>query len=360
MLNKIPHAPLASAILLMLAACGGGGGNDAAPVAGIHAGTTNNVAASSTQTNSTQGGSTSTDAANASSTSTNTASQGTAAPAAGHDDTRTALPPAAADTPVAAISHQGIRGDVMLTALAQLTCNDYLSLATAIDGPRVTGTDATAMPTVGAGHALREPSNYVRAADAPNIISPLAGICATHVYQAPANGSYDLDVYSNPVYRDSRGATRGFHYLDADFRLTVTDTGFSLAGTAELENAEDKGRGYLGDEAPGEQSITVRSNGDFTMLKSGLASFDTFKEWTDGLHGIQMSVLPLPQQPSRFKLCWKTKMQFANRLQCTAWEVPANWEYGQPLTYVDQYLSDDRSTYPNENRGTQAHFHNQF
>lgn len=359
MLNKIPHAPIASAILLMLAACGGGGGNDSAPAAGIRADATNPIIASSTQTDGSAASTPSPDAANASSTSTGTDSQGTTTPATSHDDTRTAPAPVADSTPVATISHKGIRGDVMLTALAQLTCNEYLSLATAIDGPRVTGAEATAMPTVGSGHSLTQ-SNYVRAANGPSFVSPLAGICATHEYRAPATGTYTLDVYSNPLYRDSRGATQGFHYLDAGFMLTVTDTGFALAGSAELQATEDKGRAYQGDEESRRHSLVIHSNGDFTLEKSALAGFDTFKEWTDGHNRIQMLVLPLPQQPSRFKLCWQTKVDFIKRLQCTAWEVPASWEYGQPLSYVDQYLTDDRSGYPNENPGTQAHFHNQF
>lgn len=347
MLKTFPRLPVASAIVLMLAACGGSGGDSADTTINAARGTAPSLSTTADlTTDSTESATTAdTGTATGSTVGNDTASQGTSNP-------NDASAQHTVHHPLAAISQQGIRGDVLLTGLSQLSCNAFLEQSTAIDGVRVTGEQANALPTVGAGTTL-EPTNYVRRADAPAYVSPMASICDTHQYQAPANGVYELEVFSNPLYRYSFGATRGFHYLDAEFQLTVSDSSFSLASVAELSNTADRVEGNP------KQELHAYSQGDFVVQNTQLVAFNTEHRWAAGQHQIKLLVLPVPRE-DMFKLCWNAHLEFAKRLQCTVWQVPGDWSLGQPLVYVDQYLTDDRSTYAGEAHGDFVHFRNRF
>lgn len=359
MLNKLSRAPIAAALLAVLAACGGGDDNDTATSTSPRTPERNGTA--STPANPARNGSTPTNdtvlpSGNGAAHSTDSRN-GTTAPS---QTGNISLPPAPAGNLVldvrtsAAISSNGIRGDVLLTSLSQQACSGPLSAVTGLDGPRVRGADELALPVIGAGTEL-SPSNYVLRPDAANIVSPLAGLCQRMRYQAPLDGRvYELNIFSNPVYRYSPSATQGFHYLDADLQLAITAEAFALSATADADNTEDRGRTFQTQEAA-EQEVQLSAGGITTIHRDALVPFNTSRTWTNGNHRIEMLVLPA-DAPNRFRQCWSVDLHHARRLQCTVWAVPATWRYGSELQFVDQYLVDDRSSYPGEAEGSFRYF----
>ena len=362
MLNRIPRAPIAAALLAMLAACGGGDGNDTATSSSPRTQPGTPTPATSTPTQGQHGAADSnpmvTPALPGNSAGAPTTTSPLTPPTQGNGSTAT---PIAAtgnlvlDTRTSApISSNGIRGDVLLTGLSQLGCSGPLSPVSSLDGPRSAGADEQALPVIGAGTELT-PSNYVLRPDAAGIATPLAGLCQRMNYRPPVDGRvYELNVFSNPIYRYSPSATLGFHYLDAELQLAVTTEAFALSAIADVDDTEDRGPAFQGQERA-EQELHLSAGGVMTVNRDALVPFDTRRIWGNGQHGIELLVLPA-DAANRFRLCWSADLQYARRLQCTIWGVPANWRYGAELQFVDQYLVDDRSSHAGEAEGSVRYF----
>lgn len=359
MLNRIPRAPIAAALLAMLAACGGGDGNDTATSSSprTQPGTT-----TGSPTQGQHGAANSTPMTAPALPGNSAGAPTTTSPAApgaqGNGRTGTSAAPTGnlvLDTRISApISSNGIRGDVLLTGLSQLGCSGPLSPVSSLDGPRTAGADEQALPVIGAGTEL-SPSNYVLRPDAAGIATPLAGLCQRMTYRPPVDGRvYELNIFSNPIYRFSPSATRGFHYLDAELQLAVTAEAFALSAIAEVDNTEDRGPAFQGQERA-EQDLRLSAGGVMTVNRDALVPFDTRRTWTNGNDDIELLVLPADAS-NRFRLCWAVDLKYARRLQCTIWGVPANWRHGAELQFVDQYLVDDRSSHAGETEGSFRYF----
>lgn len=354
-MNGFKHAPIVAALLLTLSACGGGGGGGSDTAVS----NSGNAAASTSGSNeATTGNSATTDGAGSTGASTDT-------PATTGGTAGGGTANASGTTNAGPISATGVRGDVLLTGLSQMPCT-MVALATAIDGPRITDATAEAIPTIGQGHYL-DPSNYVdKTSYEPIVTSPMGdNACLSKSFRVPAAGSYKLNVYSNPLYSTSHSATQGFHNHHATFALSVTADGFSLGDSATVNDTEDKGRAYRrthGSTGPA-PDVTMRADKALTLRNDTHYDYDTLRmQWTLGNQTVQMLTLPDTSAPNRFRLCWNADMNFTKRLQCTIWQVPDGWSLGQELTVVDQYLTDDRSTYAADIKDTEAfrHFHASF
>ena len=69
-------------------------------------------------------------------------------------------------------------------------------------------------------------------------------------------------------------------------------------------------------------------------------------------------VLLVPgQKENEAKLCWNTHNLEVKRLHCMAWSQPEGWKPGDALKLKDQYIVDDRSTYPGESGMIHLHSH---
>lgn len=379
---KIPgntyRVPLtAAALAILLAACGSGNGND-----GTHADT---KALSDTTPAATAKHATKADAAQAGDTAqANAATQaGDAAQAAGTTQTAdaaqaaTAAPASSANAESAAapatdasgtissataanrtavadtaeastvtqaapqtapISAAGVRGDALLTMLDQKGCLT-LDQATSYNGTRVTTGQPLELPEPRADTDLN-PNNYQKTTpNSPGLLSPFAAlgniICDTQYYQyhAAAPGEYSLSVGSGPHPRHQylgEKILREFNNQSISASLTVTADSASLADAVSV-GAGKPSIGGVG--AP------------FSFRLDGVASYGLLKQWGSQVGNLAKLLLLKGDSDQQAKLCWNIEQPRARRLQCVVWQAPANWQRGQQLQVVDQYLIDDRSVY---------------
>lgn len=241
----------------------------------------------------------------------------------------------------APISAAGVRGDALLTMLDQKGCLN-LHRATSYNGTRVTTGQPLELPELRADTDLN-PNNYQKTTPtSPGLQSPFAAlnniVCDAKYYQyhAAAPGEYSLSVGSAPHPRhQSLGEKilRGFTGQRISASLTVTADSASLADVVSV-GAGKPSIGGVG--AP------------FSFRLDGVASYGLLKQWGSQVGNLAKLLLLKGDSDQQAKLCWNIEQPRAKRLQCVVWQAPANWQRGQQLQVVDQYLVDDRSVYEGE------------
>lgn len=252
---------------------------------------------------------------------------------------------------IAPITAAGVSGDVLLTMMDQKVCAPRRARqTTAHNGTLVTGPQAN-LPELDAD-LLLTPSNYVALPGAPSLGSIYALLnnisCdANHYrYQPAAPGSYSLLVFSRRSLRDEylgQTTERQYNTLSVDIPLTITPTSATLGRASVAEaSAIKKPAGASGDE-----KHTLTSSKAFGFERNARISYGVLNQWTQGAHLNKLMLLPAGRA-NQARLCWNAELRLARRLHCVIWQIPANWKRGEQLEVVDQYLVDDRSTYPNE------------
>ena len=267
-----------------------------------------------------------------------TISSATAANRTAVADTAEASTVTQAAPQTAPISAAGVRGDALLTMLDQKGCLN-LHHATSYNGTRVTTGQPLELPELRADTGLN-PSNYQKTTpNSPGLQSPFAAlnniICDAQYYQyhAAAPGEYSLSVGSGPHPRHQylgEKILREFNNQSISASLTVTADSASLADAVSV-GAGKPSIGGVG--AP------------FSFRLDGVASYGLLKQWGSQVGNLAKLLLLKGDSDQQAKLCWNIEQPRARRLQCVVWQAPANWQRGQQLQVVDQYLIDDRSVY---------------
>ena len=267
-----------------------------------------------------------------------TISSATAANRTAVADTAEASTVTQAAPQTAPISAAGVRGDALLTMLDQKGCLT-LDRATSYNGTRVTTGKPLELPEPRADTDLN-PNNYQKTTpNSPGLLSPFAAlgniICDTQYYQyhAAAPGEYSLSVGSGPHPRHQylgEKILREFNNQSISASLTVTADSASLADAVSV-GAGKPSIGGVG--AP------------FSFRLDGVASYGLLKQWGSQVGNLAKLLLLKGDSDQQAKLCWNIEQPRARRLQCVVWQAPANWQRGQQLQVVDQYLIDDRSVY---------------
>ena len=267
-----------------------------------------------------------------------TISSATAANRTAVADTAEASTVTQAAPQTAPISAAGVRGDALLTMLDQKGCLT-LDQATSYNGTRVTTGQPLELPEPRADTDLN-PNNYQKTTpNSPGLLSPFAAlgniICDTQYYQyhAAAPGEYSLSVGSGPHPRHQylgEKILREFNNQSISASLTVTADSASLADAVSV-GAGKPSIGGVG--AP------------FSFRLYGVASYGLLKQWGSQVGNLAKLLLLKGDSDQQAKLCWNIEQPRARRLQCVVWQAPANWQRGQQLQVVDQYLIDDRSVY---------------
>ena len=238
------------------------------------------------------------------------------------------------------ISAAGVRGDALLTMLDQKGCLN-LHHATSYNGTRVTTGQPLELPELRADTGLN-PSNYQKTTpNSPGLLSPFAAlgniICDTQYYQyhAAAPGEYSLSVGSGPHPRHQylgEKILREFNNQSISASLTVTADSASLGDVVTSPTHDGKSQ-ISGVGAP------------FSFRLDGVASYGLLKQWGTQVGDLAKLLLLKGDSDQQAKLCWNIERPDTKRLQCVVWQAPANWQRGQQLQVVDQYLVDDRSVY---------------
>ena len=253
----------------------------------------------------------------------------------------------------AALSAQGVRGDVLLTMMDNATCNNFLNETSAYNGPaypRADNTVSDAKAQYGLG-----PSNYLENPDyhwPSSIAIPLDRVCPAFIYQPVKPGTYTFYVSSSDFSRTRPvKLDKGFNGVSLDFPMTVTQDSVTIGNEVPALLNRDA-RPYP--EAiqqilkPEQVRLTLKSGSPYSFRLDETVPFNTpLKEWDNGgAQKVQMMVLP--GETNQAKLCWSINTDVVKRLHCAVWEVPAGWKRGAELKQVDQYVVDDRTVYPNE------------
>lgn len=267
-----------------------------------------------------------------------TISSATAANRTAVADTAEASTVTQAAPQTAPISAAGVRGDALLTMLDQKGCLN-LHHATSYNGTRVTTGQPLELPELRADTGLN-PSNYQKTTpNSPGLQSPFAALnnimCDAQYYQyhAAAPGEYSLSVGSAPHPRHQylgEKILREFNNQSISASLTVTADSASLADAVSV-GAGKPSIGGVG--AP------------FSFRLDGVASYGLLKQWGSQVGNLAKLLLLKGDSDQQAKLCWNIERPDTKRLQCVVWQAPANWQRGQQLQVVDQYLVDDRSVY---------------
>ena len=269
-----------------------------------------------------------------------TISSATAANRTAVADTAEASTVTQAAPQTAPISAAGVRGDALLTMLDQKGCLT-LDQATSYNGTRVTTGQPLELPEPRADTDLN-PNNYQKTTpNSPGLLSPFAAlgniICDTQYYQyhAAAPGEYSLSVGSGPHPRHQylgEKILREFNNQSISASLTVTADSASLGDVVTSPTHDGKSQ-ISGVGAP------------FSFRLDGVASYGLLKQWGTQVGDLAKLLLLKGDSDQQAKLCWNIEQPRARRLQCVVWQAPANWQRGQQLQVVDQYLIDDRSVY---------------
>lgn len=269
-----------------------------------------------------------------------TISSATAANRTAVADTAEASTVTQAAPQTAPISAAGVRGDALLTMLDQKGCLT-LDQATSYNGTRVTTGQPLELPEPRADTDLN-PNNYQKTTpNSPGLLSPFAAlgniICDTQYYQyhAAAPGEYSLSVGSGPHPRHQylgEKILREFNNQSISASLTVTADSASLGDVVTSPTHDGKSQ-ISGVGAP------------FSFRLDGVASYGLLKQWGSQVGNLAKLLLLKGDSDQQAKLCWNIEQPRARRLQCVVWQAPANWQRGQQLQVVDQYLIDDRSVY---------------
>lgn len=326
---KLPLTAAATALLL--AACGGGGGNDTAVSASPDASgtTTANLEVASTPSTGTPSTAAGTEAGNSGSA--------TAAPAT--PDTPVSTPSVAA----APISANGVRGDVLVSMLDRRSCN-YLREAPSLSEPRIRDANGNYGLLVSA-YALINPNPYAPHPNPPPGVGPISPtydrICDPlyRVYQSAPPGTYQLNTSSFIAPRFGAplrpGERTAFHRLHTETQVTITADRITLdtnLKVAALTNAS------------GQSLRTLSSPQSFSFSTTDQLSYGVLHTWSLGQQSVQLKLLK-GNSADQARLCWNSALSTLKREQCLVVQVPADWQRGQALKYVDHTIVDDNSFY---------------
>ncbi|MDO5101776.1 MAG: hypothetical protein Q4D91_02560 [Lautropia sp.] len=233
------------------------------------------------------------------------------------------------DRPI--ISHaEGVHGAALMTMLYQKACAEPKQTAS-LYGPHLSQ-DAYELARTFAD--LRyAPENY----ELHGWQKPLFDtVCNPNfaTFRLPPSGQGSLTLSSQQHwihdYLNRPAPKRAFHKLEANIPLSSAK--WIILGKDITVNG---------------QALTSASNG-FAFQPESRIGFGVLTEWQQGEQNLRLMLLP-GEQDNEAKLCWNANLDSVKRLQCTTWQAPEGWQSGQMLTVVDQYIVDDRSTYPNEN-----------
>ena len=332
-------APLtAAALSLLLTACGSDSGGSDSDLRAVSS-SPQPSAASTTSTGTT----TSSTAATGSPAKTGTTTATGTTRTAGNGSARPATP---------LISSAGVRGDVLMTMLDQVPCNQDPSETSAVDGPAYPRSQ-NEVSDAKIQFSL-DPSTYKANPDfkwPPNGAIFLSRPCNAFLYQPAKPGTYTLNVASYAFSRTQPvNLNKGFNNIALTPQLTVTASGASLSANMAASAQRDRNPYPENVQAtlkPENEDATLKADSAFAFKLSDTVAFsNVLKQWRSGQSTVQLMLLP--GQTDQAKLCWNINMQIVKRLQCQVWQVPANWKRGQELKEVDQYIVDDRTVYPNE------------
>lgn len=393
-----------AAMSILLAACGGGSDGDSSavsaspdastsssaalnastatsPVSGTDANSTA-TAPNNTGTDTTNG--TNPDAANTganTTTSSNTAGNSTS----GSDGIASGRLPDASATATAAISDNGVRGDVMLALMEQNACiPHYIDRTETLLGSTIPLAQADT-PYVGhiasfkrADKVYFDPYTYDysawnRGGSAPTMMPDYISNCthaSTRSYSNPTPpGHYDFEMSSRQswVFRPHfpTAFKRGFNTADASFAINLTADQLEIGSTVRLELTEDLL--YIAirtsSALPGRTFSSELSGEAHSIRRDALVPFDTTFQWQDDAGNSVRLKLVKGDTADQARLCTEFNTSLAKRQHCKSWHVPDGWQWGQELTKPNVYIIDDRSVYPNESGylywGTVGHFYEQ-
>lgn len=252
------------------------------------------------------------------------------------------------------ISATGVRGDVLLTMMDQQPCRQFPVPTANYNGANVDQTQ-TGVTDVFMNHDL-SPSNYVN--DTPTGSgTPVPGdTCARKRYEQARPGVYTYNVDSTPWYRNKIGSPwlrRGFNWLGLKATLTITATTASLGTQMKVESTRDNtpySTAIQQGMTPMTENAELSAPSALDIQLGSVINYGVLKQWRSPQQNTLMAQVMLIQgnAANEAKLCWNTDIAYTKRLQCAVWRVPANWQRGQQLTLVEQYMVEDRKPYPND------------
>lgn len=366
MFKRKHHVSLTLAALMALSACGSGsdsGGADAgiSPQSGV---STKAAASTATAAQSLKDGTAIQAAANAGNLTAVTEAAQASEPAG-------AVPAAAPEAATPPIGNDSVRGDVVLTMLAQRTCAPMALSDKPLAGTGLPEAQQEEYPEVvadgGFDSANYSPSGkpeprwpWTENPKAEHVGGAHNPTCASHFFQSytpMGNGFHTLHEYSKTDYdQDShKNATRLFDSWDGRIPIVITDDGFLLSDHISFDITFDRGT----KEHP---KVNNQTSADVTKLNDMYAGTDkvfsakrtsavrygTLQRWSATPAGQNPQervhqLLLLKGEQGEAKLCWNIDTEWVKRLQCRVFRVPDGWTYGDPLTFMDQYVIDDRT-----------------
>ena len=237
------------------------------------------------------------------------------------------------------ISRAGISGEALLTMLGQRACSNPTQ-ATGLYGSPVPP-QAYELPQVHADLEVK-PENY-SGTTLPN--KPLINAaCDPRMaqYKLIQPGEHSVDILSGKhVFHDylNRPAPkRDFKSSRFSVPLTVTESQVTLG--SQIGDAQNP---YL-------------ANQTLSFARRGQIGYGVLTQWVQNDNHVRMLLVP-GQKENEAKLCWNTHNLEVKRLHCMAWSQPEGWKPGDALKLEDQYIVDDRSTYPGESGMIHLHSH---
>ena len=237
------------------------------------------------------------------------------------------------------ISRAGISGEALLTMLGQRACSNPTQ-ATGLYGSPVPP-QAYELPQVHADLEVK-PENY-SGTTLPN--KPLINAaCDPKMaqYKLIQPGEHSVDIFSGKhVFHDylNRPAPkRNFKGSRFSVPLTVTESQVTLG--SQIGDAQNP---YI-------------ANQTLSFARRGQVGYGVLTQWVQNDNHVRVLLVP-GQKENEAKLCWNTHNLEVKRLHCMAWSQPEGWKPGDALKLEDQYIIDDRSTYPGESGMIHLHSH---
>lgn len=247
--------------------------------------------------------------------------------------------PDSAASAVAVISRAGISGEALLTMLGQRACSNPTQ-ATGLNGSPVPP-QAYELPQVHADLEVK-PENY-SGTTLPN--KPLINAaCDPRMaqYKLIQPGEHSVDIFSTKHvlhdYLNRPAPKRDFKGSRLSVPLTVTASQVTLG--SQIGDAQNP---YL-------------ANQTLSFARRGQVGYGVLTQWVQNDNHVRMLLVP-GQKENEAKLCWNIHNLDVKRLHCMAWSQPEGWKPGDALKLEDQYIIDDRSTYPGESGMLHLHSH---
>lgn len=270
---------------------------------------------------------------------------------------------------VPTVSSSGVRGDVLLAMIEQRNCGSWTRQSASYDGYALTSWDT---PDVRFYAELEGANNYTRDPNDSHYLDGKGGReCWREFYKPVTNGTYNYKIRTENYYLRYRERAmigepwlkRGFHDLSIGYTITVNENQFQIGPSIGVLSIEDRGYLMKYEDWNGENHKGARDNPYFVPTpardfnRSEEVPFGILREWDERWMGVPFPstekhfarlMLVKSDVPNQAKLCSNIEVMYAKRMICTVWNIPPTWNWGQELEYVDAYIIDDRSTYPND------------